>query len=276
MKSDSNRLAKNIFDNVALAIKARGTTEICLAIREMLASAFEFDNYLVIAYRGEENPVILHRSGASKRVHAELDSHYVPSLYVLDPFYAAHINRIESGVYLLRDLAPDKFNTTSYYREYYKKTTLLDELSFFGYSLDGWTYNVCVGRDETSGRPFTKPSVTKAMELAPVVVSILESRWEKMPFERAASNKDIPNLVASLIKELADKHDIRITNRQAQVALLLLRGHSSRSIGMQMDISWQTVRVFRKQLYSRCGISSQAELFSLLVPMVEIGQGSAQ
>jgi hypothetical protein len=28
------------------------------------------------------------------------------------------------------------------------------------------------------------------------------------------------------------------------------------------------VKVFRKQLYARCGISSQAELFGLLMPML--------
>ena len=50
------------------------------------------------------------------------------------------------------------------------------------------------------------------------------------------------------------------------VALLILRGYSTPSIGLRLGISAQTVKVFRKQLYQRCGISSQAELFSLMLP----------
>jgi DNA-binding CsgD family transcriptional regulator len=33
-------------------------------------------------------------------------------------------------------------------------------------------------------------------------------------------------------------------------------------------VSPQTVKVFRRQLYARCGISSQAELFALLLPLL--------
>lgn len=263
-------LETDLFDKIARVIRAQETLEVCQTIQEMLACAFEFDNYLVIAYRGEESPVVIYRSGTSESVHAELDSHYVSSLYVLDPFYSAHRTRIDSGCYRLRDLAPDKFTTTSYFMQYYKKTTLLDELAYFAYSTDGWTFCICVGRDENSGKPFAKSSIKKAMELAPVVVSILETRWQKAPFELTAAEENIPSLVQNLIDSLVKKHRIQITHRQAEVALHLLRGHSSRSIGMEMNISWHTVRVFRKQLYNRCSISSQAELFSLLLPLGEM------
>ena len=51
------------------------------------------------------------------------------------------------------------------------------------------------------------------------------------------------------------------------MALYILRGHSSLSIGLNLDVSPETIKVFRRQLYARCGISSQAELFALLMPM---------
>jgi DNA-binding CsgD family transcriptional regulator len=47
-----------------------------------------------------------------------------------------------------------------------------------------------------------------------------------------------------------------------------LRGHSSVSIGLRLGLSAQTVKVFRKQLYRRCAISSQAELFALMLPLL--------
>jgi DNA-binding CsgD family transcriptional regulator len=61
---------------------------------------------------------------------------------------------------------------------------------------------------------------------------------------------------------------IGLSPRQAQVALLILKGHSSLSIGLKLGLSPQTVKVFRKQLYARCGISSQGELFALMLPLL--------
>ena len=68
---------------------------------------------------------------------------------------------------------------------------------------------------------------------------------------------------------LEDIHDIKLSNRQAEVAILILQGHSSESVALMLNISPQTVKVFRKQLYKRCKITSQAELFSLLMPLLE-------
>jgi len=36
---------------------------------------------------------------------------------------------------------------------------------------------------------------------------------------------------------------------------------------LHLDVSLQTVKVFRRQLYAKCCISSQAELFALLMPL---------
>ena len=54
----------------------------------------------------------------------------------------------------------------------------------------------------------------------------------------------------------------------SQEALLILQGHSSVSISLRLGVSPQTVKVFRRQLYARCGIGSQAELFALLLPLL--------
>jgi DNA-binding NarL/FixJ family response regulator len=40
------------------------------------------------------------------------------------------------------------------------------------------------------------------------------------------------------------------------------------SISLRLGVSVQTVKVFRKQLYTRCNVSSQAELFSLMLPLL--------
>lgn len=49
---------------------------------------------------------------------------------------------------------------------------------------------------------------------------------------------------------------------------MILQGHSTGAIGLVLGLSPQTVKVFRRQLYQRCGVSSQAELFALLLPLL--------
>ena len=56
-----------------------------------------------------------------------------------------------------------------------------------------------------------------------------------------------------------------LTERERQVSQLLLRGHSSKSIARQLDIAPGTVMVHKRNLFSKLDISSQYELFSLLI-----------
>ena len=55
---------------------------------------------------------------------------------------------------LLADIAPDAFHRSRYYLEYYRQTTILDELTFIAYPAAGVSLHVCLGRDAASGRPF--------------------------------------------------------------------------------------------------------------------------
>jgi len=55
----------------------------------------------------------------------------------------------------------------------------------------------------------------------------------------------------------------RITPRETQVVAQVLEGHSSESISRRLGISAGTVRIHRRNIYAKLGISSQQELFSI-------------
>ena len=92
-----------------------------------------------------------------------------------------------------------------------------------------------------------------------------EQRWSGLQSSGDFRDEDLTD---HLISAMTQEHGVSLSPRQAEIALLILRGHSSVSIGLRLGISAQTVKVFRKQLYRKCGISSQAELFSLLMPLL--------
>ena len=57
----------------------------------------------------------------------------------------------------------------------------------------------------------------------------------------------------------------RLTEREREIAHLLLRGHSAKSSAKVLEISPETVRMHRKNLYTKLEIGSQAELFALFI-----------
>ncbi len=56
-----------------------------------------------------------------------------------------------------------------------------------------------------------------------------------------------------------------LTHRERQISQLLLRGHSSKSVARELKIAPGTVMVHKRNLFAKLGISSQYELFSLLI-----------
>ena len=56
-----------------------------------------------------------------------------------------------------------------------------------------------------------------------------------------------------------------LTEREREVAHMVLRGHSVKSTASQMNISPETVRMHRKNLYLKLEVGSQSELFALFI-----------
>jgi len=104
-----------------------------------------------------------------------------------------------------------------------------------------------------------------AKQVVPIVETLICEHWGNLRFSSADPGEDT---LQRMVRLVAETHSINLTKRQAEVALLVLRGHSSASIGLRLGISPQTVKVFRKQLYQKCNISSQAELFALITPLL--------
>jgi DNA-binding CsgD family transcriptional regulator len=73
-------------------------------------------------------------------------------------------------------------------------------------------------------------------------------------------------LSASLEERLRNRGDARLTDREVQTALLVLAGHSTKGIANEMGISPETVKVHRRNVYDKLGVSTQATLFALFLP----------
>jgi DNA-binding CsgD family transcriptional regulator len=83
------------------------------------------------------------------------------------------------------------------------------------------------------------------------------------------------SLGAHVMTALAHFGSSRLSEREAEVARLILQGHSSKAIARMLGNSPETVKVFRKRIHTKLGLATSAELFSLfLTALCAAPQGS--
>jgi DNA-binding CsgD family transcriptional regulator len=248
---------------LADAIDCLRQTDFPVALWEVFRALARPDNLIVLAYRDRGPPLVLDRRFGGAQVFARLETAYLAGAYRLDPYFDLHLQRGGEGAYRLRDIAPDAFSRSRYVVEYFGQTTLIDEIAFVVPLAEGLSLNLCLGRDSGSAERFTAAEFAACQRLAPVVAALARAEWRGIK-GAPGPVEDTP----ALLVEASRRRGIALTPRQAEVALLILRGHSTGSIGLSLGLSPQTVKVFRRQLYQRCAISSQAELFAIMLPLL--------
>lgn len=238
-------------------------------LADWLLSIVPYDNIVMLAYQQSHPPALLFSSIKTSLVLEMIETTYTQGAYLLDPFHRLHLEQWPEGMYRLSDIAPDQFKRNRYFKEYYQDATMVDEIGYITYPVDDVSIHISLGRDITSNQRFASRQVTAANDVAPIVCSLAKQHWRQYNGQHNALEKAIETKTfENLIEKLKTGHGIILSPRQAQVAELILKGHSSMSIGLQLSISPQTVKVFRKQLYKKCQISSQAELFNFMMPIL--------
>ncbi len=239
---------------LAETIKSLRKIDFSVYLNRWLRTLANHDNTTILAYFRDETPQILFADSETRAVHQNMSHVYLSGAYLLDPFYELHNSGVETNLYRMSDIAPDQFSRNQYFLEYYQRTTIIDEIAFIIWPSPQMSVHVCLGRDLQSKRRFTIRELSSAKQVLPIVETLICEHWGNLRF---SSEDHGENVLERMVRLVAETHGINLTKRQAEVALLVLRGHSSASIGLRLDISPQTVKVFRKQLYRKCNISKK-------------------
>lgn len=234
-----------------------------------LRSITSIDYLVAFAYHEHEVPTCLyHTFSPNKRVIFVDD--YLKGPYLLDPFFKACGRQVDSGLYRLRDIAPDRFYQSEYYRSYYVQTGLAEEICYAIYLPGGVALMVSLMRAGESPK-FSAREFRLLASVAPIVNSLAHRHWqdahtqfEDKPADQVSGGNHsiIENTVSALFSP-------RITPRETQVVAQVLEGHSSDSIAGKLGISVGTVRIHRRNVYSKLNISSQQELFSIFFKKIK-------
>ena len=253
-------------EDVGAIVTAIGTPDFAPRLVAGLKALTPFDYSVMFAYRGGERPIDLYDNFPTPKRRVFVTD-YQEGPYLLDPFFLACTGGISPGLYRLRDLAPDRFYQSEYFRSYYVQTGLSEEIGYC-ISLQGGLMAVISLMRTNQSPAFSAREFRDLAGVEPIVRAAAARQWSELyrRYATAGNGNDEPTDVQRHIEQafLTFGRSV-LTPREREVVEYVLKGHSSDAIGKILEISPGTVRIHRKNIYSKLAINSQGDLFSLFI-----------
>lgn len=252
---------RRILAQTGRLIEAIGGPDFPRMLREAIDALAPIDSFIVLAYHARGTPVILH-DGLRPEEREVFDEHYLSGAYLLSPFYQACRSATEPGFHLISEIAPDGFTESEFCKTYYAPSGIVDEA---GYTLPhgpGGAVLVSIGRVRVED-PFAPEDAERLRDFLPVLAAAARRHWPPGMAPDQVEGIAQPTIRAHLQAAFERFGTSLLTERERDVALLMLRGHSSKSAARRLEISPDTERVHRRNIYDKLEVSSQAELCSL-------------
>ena len=233
---------------------------VATSMTDAIGSVVDHEGTALIAFHKDARPDVLHHTlePAGRRHYLE---RYLDGPYLLDPLYELALRSRRPTLYRFRDESPDRFRSSEYYRQYCERTHLQDEMDFVVPVARQTTVVLVIGRRT---RRFAKAELHRLELIEPLVHSSIQRIWRAW-VEKSGDDKGRDDVHQRLTECFDNFGRSVLTNRERQISQLLLRGHSSKSVARELKIAPGTVMVHKRNLFAKLGISSQYELFSLLI-----------
>lgn len=245
---------------IADTILATEGKQVAAALNRAIEAIVNHEGTCLIAFHRNARPDVLHHTlePAGRKHYLEK---YLDGTYLLDPLYQLALRTRKAGLVRFRDELPDRFRSSEYYRQYSERTHLLDEMDFLAAVTAETTLVLVIGRRESM---FTRAELNRLETAAPIVQACISKIWAAW-ISRPDNVRGKDDMHKRLTECFDNFGDPVLTRRERQISQLLLRGHSSKSIARELRIAPGTVMVHKRNLFAKLGVSSQYELFSLLI-----------
>lgn len=258
MESDWNK-------RIADVIESLDSPQFMETLIAAIHSCVAFDYAVIFAYQGESKPIDLYDNFPSSKRRVFV-SRYQEGPYLLDPFFLASANNVEDGLYRLKHLAADRFYQSEYFRSYYAQTSLAEEIGYFiGFQHESKVVISLMRLDSSS--TFNAREFRQLAAIEPIVRAAATHRWSDVHtrFDPPQDTKVESSIQKTIEHAFHTFGNSILTPRERDIVEYVLKGHSSEAIARILGITAGTVRIHRKNIYSKLRINSQGELFSLFI-----------
>lgn len=215
------------------------------------------ESMMISLERQGQAPQLLYQQGIPEQHRDAILNRYFAAGYLLDPFCLAVESGLAQGFYHLEDIAPDHFFDSDYYKTYYLGTGCSEDSYFIADVGDGRKLSLSLFQG-CSGTRLGVEQVHLLRAVEPMVRELLVRFARHGLTPVSAGRGGIQAAFDSFGCQL-------LTDREREVAHMILRGHSAKSTASELGISPETVRMHRKNLYQKLEINSQSELFARFI-----------
>ena len=237
----------------------------------LLNTRFGYDHFHIFLYRGTLAPALL-ASRPHPVSYARGLRNYLTYTYVINPPYRAYRAGKEAGVYMISDFVQNDSRSVIGQHDV---DVHIEDSEPIGYRTPGWPRNMAevivlirLPNNTMLDFSFLTPLGSRQTiqcrasleRLFPFLDTVLQRQFAVNP-----GSLDIGNTATGQEDRFRDFGSDVLTTRERQITQLILIGHSSNSISLNLGISLPTVKTHRRNIYSKLQISSQAELFSLFL-----------
>lgn len=218
------------------------------------------DNWVCLLFQSGNTPHVLAESAPRSEQEDRLFRDYLRSFYQNDPFYVASNRRLSSGLIRLDDLISEQFDDSDYYRRYFRLNIIGDEVQFNHPMVSGKTLCLSLGTHQR----FQPEDIAILTMIQPWVIALMELRYQFEQQPQPETHDSVKSDPFSGTQPVSPNWELLpLTSREQEVCQWMLEGLAVKQIAYEMDISVETVRAHKKHIYSKLGINSQSQLFSL-------------
>ncbi len=256
----SNNEIKEIFELSAQAVYRLGSDELPVILSQICEHISVYDTMMVYAFVKDEGPQPLFNNFKIK----EINNCWVPyfeGAYLLDPFYELSKQKVDDGFYHLRDIAPDDFFESEYFNSFFRPTRLRDETSLIVNLNENVQVHLSLGlRDSRAA--LTTTDLHRLDLISGLLIALTKRHW---PDVKPNQPQGFGPMGAHMENAFSLFGSSCLSDRECEIVRYILRGHSSKSIARLLDISPETVKVYRKRIHQKLDITSHGELFSIFL-----------
>ena len=254
---------ENWIDATAILIETIGSDRFPACLSNLLQEIAPYDYTVIFGYHGTGRPMDLFDDFPKLKRKVFVED-YQEGPYLLDPFYLACENQVSPGLYRIRDLAPDRFFQGEYFRSYYIRTGLAEEIGFFIEMPDRAIVVVSLMREK---KAFSAREMRQLGKIWPIVQTACKRHWQGLAarFGEGVAKTKGTRLNQSVERAFQNLGEGILTPREREVVEFTLKGHSADAVGRLLEISPGTVRIHRRNVYAKLRIRSQGELFSKFI-----------
>lgn len=256
-----------VFQQVGAVIYAIGTAGFPGQVSTLLRGLAPYTYTVVFGYCGSARPLDLFDDFPADKQRIFVTD-YQEGPYLLDPFYLAATRPVAEGLYRMRDIAPDRFYQGEYFRSYYVRTGLAEEIGFFVDLPGGAMVVLSLMRDE---RPFSNREMQILEEVRPIIAACVRRHWADLATQISPDAAGKGQMLDTRVEQSFHSFGQGIlTKREREIVEYTLKGYSAEAVSKILGITPGTVRIHRRNIYAKLRISSQGELFSRFISTLGI------